>query len=113
MILDHDRPGPQGAPMLPVEIRLTPAMWEGIQRKARAMHMGSADYLRLLVEAAYAARVAPQGDAEMEAAVTAAFERHDGTMVHLAADPRRSPETDRALERLARSASAALARREG
>lgn len=75
MVLAQNRPGATPPAMLTVPVKLSPAMWDGVQRKAKALGMTGADYLRLLVEAAYTARVAPQGDAEMEAAVSARFKR--------------------------------------
>lgn len=73
MVLEHGRPGPKGSPLMTVPVSMSTTMWEGIQKKAKASGMKGELYLRLLLEAAYTARVNPQGDAEMERAVARAF----------------------------------------
>jgi hypothetical protein len=44
-------------------------MWRGISAKAKAIGLRPRAYLGQLIAAAYTARVCPQGDREMEAAV--------------------------------------------
>lgn len=71
MILDRERSGPEPAPQVLIDVPVPAHMWAGIQRKARTAGIPARTYLGLLVGAAYTARVRPQGDREMEAAVAA------------------------------------------
>lgn len=73
MILDRELPGPPPTAMVQIDVPMTAKMWAGIQRKAAVAGMPARTYLGLLVGAAYTARVRPQGDLEMEAAVARAF----------------------------------------
>lgn len=59
--------------LVSVTVSLHPRMVEGIAGKAREVGIRPLDYCRLLLEAAYTARVKPQGDREMEEAVAAVF----------------------------------------
>lgn len=59
--------------LVSVTVPLHPRMVEGIAAKAREVGIRPLDYCRLLLEAAYTARVKPQGDREMEEAVAAVF----------------------------------------
>jgi hypothetical protein len=100
MVLGYDRSWPPPAPMTTIEVALPTKMWDGLQKKAAREGMPLRVYLGLLLSAAYTARVKPQGDVEMEAAVARAFSRRPasiGKRPVIKAEPRPS-ETPAAAE---------------